>query len=294
MLTLIAFNSLYRVSFCTGSSIETVWEYVEIISKEIAQGSGTSIVPLVDDRYKAFIWNYLKSEKDLDFYENIAPAEGEPAQIQAAQEEGEAEVVNAITYDVGNNNMEIEQEEAGPSNTEPVENPDVTIANDADLMDLIQPNKDEEVFAQKRKQPPSSKKRSAPPKKKAKAKPKPKPKKKKAPKKKHIAGDSDDDFEGGDSSSESESEFEDDQSESEEEDDESAISEDESDEEYGSDQEAMKKGRKKATNAIVRAPKKENWKPKENVNISAINFFAWYHKKILTLYFIVYSTESKS
>ncbi|KAI9266422.1 hypothetical protein EDC94DRAFT_516058 [Helicostylum pulchrum] len=38
---------------------------------DIANDLGAKITPLVDDKYKSFIWDYLKLEKELEFYENV-------------------------------------------------------------------------------------------------------------------------------------------------------------------------------------------------------------------------------
>jgi hypothetical protein len=248
-----------------GSSIDTVWEYVEILSKDIAQDSGAAIAPLVDDKYKSFIWNYLRAEKDLDFYENIAPVE--------AQEQTDTIIESGTATNNDSSNMGI-GEEVGPSNGENVSNTDSTdvtmTEKEADVIDTIRPAAaTPETPQTKRKQPPKSEKKAAPPKKKAKGKAKAKPKPKKKASRKTLLADSDDDFGGGDASegSESESEFEDDASEEEE--DDSDVSEAES-EEYDSEEEDRPK--KKKTNAVAKQAKKENVRPaKKTVNIMHIS-----------------------
>ncbi|RCI03177.1 hypothetical protein CU098_001578, partial [Rhizopus stolonifer] len=72
--------------FNSGSNITTVWSYVESVSKEIAAESKVSITPLVDEKYKAFLWKYLVVEPDLEFYEKKLSNEEESSMVTQPQE----------------------------------------------------------------------------------------------------------------------------------------------------------------------------------------------------------------
>ncbi|KAI8364087.1 hypothetical protein BD560DRAFT_403574 [Blakeslea trispora] len=157
----------------TGSNINDVWEYVQTVLKETATQSNTSITPLVDERYKQFIWKYLVVESDLSFYES--------------------------THDV-TMNQDTTQPEAEANTLDDSIEPIAKEQTNASTTEQQQSDREEEdaLANKKRKRPPPKNK-----KKKATAK---KPKKK--PKKKVAAGDSDDDFVDDDmSESSSESEF---------------------------------------------------------------------------------------
>lgn len=217
-----------------GSSIETVWEYVESISEEIAKDLGVTITPLIDDKYKSFIWNYLKAEKDLEFYENIAVA---PLQIKAAEDttKNDESTANSETMEIDHDNQK-----------------------ENDSMEVVTPQ-----TPNKRKQPPKAAKKKAPPKKKAKSKPKAKKKKKKTTKK-ISAGNSDDDFDANSESEESSSEESDFQQDSSEEDSEEVESDVES-EEYNSEVESAPK-------RIKPNPQKKK-KTKSNSDVNIVHFF---------------------
>lgn len=181
-----------------------------------------SVTPLIDDRYKSFLWNYLKIESDLEFYEDRAPLA------------------------LANNGSKSEQ---GPSENKTAEN-DVSLEETASMDDAGQQQEaSPPSVIRKRKAPPVKKKPT--PKKKAKAKPK--PKRKTATKKKAYAGGSDDDFEGGsDEESDSESDFEDDLSEESEESEanEESMTEDEDDQPPVSKKKSSKSTQPKKTNPV--------------------------------------------
>ncbi|KAG2206002.1 hypothetical protein INT47_005320 [Mucor saturninus] len=239
----------------SGSSIETVWEYVEIISKDIANKAGTSITPLVDDKYKSFIWNYLKLEGDLEFYENI-------------------EVVNqAPAIETTNQANTVSTNHQGPENAMDID--DGLIDNIGTKS--VKAPESEVLFgvSKKRKGPPTSKKKTAA-KKKAKSKPKPKPKKKKKSSAKLKAGNSDDDFEGGSESaisSSEESDFEQDTSDNED-------SEDSEGEDSDEDSESEKHKQQSKPTTTPKQHKNATGKPKtisdnavfSQIDISDCNF----------------------
>ncbi|KAI8882241.1 hypothetical protein K501DRAFT_334165 [Backusella circina FSU 941] len=51
-----------------GSNISTVWKHVQDILNSIVQESNVAIVPVIDDRYKGYIWEYIKTMEDITFY----------------------------------------------------------------------------------------------------------------------------------------------------------------------------------------------------------------------------------
>ncbi|KAL9548345.1 hypothetical protein MBANPS3_005722 [Mucor bainieri] len=229
-----------------GSSIDAVWKYAESISNQVARESNISITPTIDGPYKAFIWNYIKQEPELEFFEEVAPSAPEQ---EAEEEEG---VVNPTTIDQDVAMKEQQQQEGvtdqdpdaivkeegqeegqakGPEDDDVVAmeatpddngatNTTVQIAEaDTYLLDMLQEVQAKDRQAQrnkqsKRKAPNNNKKKKATSKKKA-AKPKKTKKQKKAKrpakKKKRMssAGHSDSDFEMDSDDDDSESEYDD-------------------------------------------------------------------------------------
>lgn len=55
----------------SGSNIHSLWDYIYKISIDIAKETNTTITPNVDDTYKSFLWNYIKLDQELAFFENI-------------------------------------------------------------------------------------------------------------------------------------------------------------------------------------------------------------------------------
>lgn len=206
-----------------GSSIDTVWKYAESISNQVAKQSNISITPKIDSPYKAFIWNYIKQEPELEFFEEVAtPADENQAtnsQDVPMEEQPEAAV------DQDQHVVAMKQEETAEQGEDAMameavfDDNDTTTAatSEADpsenqLIDMLQDaqEKDREVEAamyRKRKSRAAVKK-SAPKKKKMKSACKKKQKKqKKKPakkKKRECAGHSDSDFEMDSDDSESE------------------------------------------------------------------------------------------
>lgn len=206
----------------SGCCIDQVWEYVETISKAIAEESGATITPLVDEKYKAFIWNYLKLEKELEFYENIATQDPEVESQNIVEE-----VIPLI-------------DTSAPELEEPV-------------IELIQKAENTTSSGTKRKTPPKSKKKSTPKKKPAKKAKKPAKKKKKV-----VVGDSDDDYDAAGDSSSSSSSSESDFDGSDESED---ISSEAESEEYASDEDTPAPRRKPnpqlASNTTTKAKTKK-------------------------------------
>lgn len=215
-----------------GCCIDQVWEYVETISKAIAEESGATITPLVDEKYKAFIWNYLKLEKELEFYENIA--------TQDPEIESENRPENVIPP----------MDTSAPELEQPV-------------IEMMQRAENATSSGTKRKAPPKSKKKATPKKKPAKKAKKP------AKKKKVVLGDSDDDYEAAeDSSSSSSSSNESEFDESDESED--TPSEAES-EEYASDEDTPAPRRKPNPQLMSNTTTKTNTK-KNKVSIVCVTY----------------------
>lgn len=213
------------------------------------------MTPLVDDKYKSFIWNYLRFENDLEFHENLAGKANAAQQDQQitnhAQEIQPIETIEGTgnDYQGAAQNMEID---------------DGLIDNNEINFNVSAKNFESKSVpnaSKKRKEPPVSKKKTVA--KKAKAKPKKKPKKKSSAR--ASAANSEDDFEAGsesESSSSEESDFEQDVSD-----------EDSEDEAYGVDSEASESEQvgKHRPPTVYKQSKNPTGKPKK-VSVNMHNY----------------------
>ncbi|KAI8640410.1 hypothetical protein BD408DRAFT_419851 [Parasitella parasitica] len=184
-----------------GSSIDTVWKYAELVSKEIAKQSDLSIQPTIDASYKAFIWNYLKQEAELEFYEDTVESASLYTQIDDATLE--QDIIDAQAHEAHEDKNQTHDEP--PSESAPIED-EVNITEDpkpyTDFMDYIHGATEQETEP---RQCSSRKRKTTSTKKAAASKKKLKPAKKPKKKKEDVSGHSDSDFELGSGESESES-----------------------------------------------------------------------------------------
>lgn len=198
----------------TGSSIDTVWKYAESIANQVAKESNISTKPKIDGPYKAFIWNYVKQEPELEFFEEVVQSpENQNSDDVQMEEQGavdQGEVMVPMDEEIVD-----QSEHAVSMKAEPNINAASTVtesaACDDELLAMLQEaqEKDRLKMAKDRKRKSKAAvKNTASKKKKTRTAPKKKPKKKPVKKRKRASeGHSDSDFE---MDSESESEFEED------------------------------------------------------------------------------------
>ncbi|KAK4509826.1 DNA-dependent RNA polymerase II [Mucor velutinosus] len=194
----------------SGSSIDAVWKYAESISNQVAKQSNVSITPKIDGPYKAFIWNYIKQEPELEFFEEVVP----PAEENQTNSDDVPMEEQQGTVDQDQLVIAIKKEATEDQDGDVITMDVFPDVNDTDiateeaqsedlLIDMLQEaqKRDRKTDAVNRKRKmETAVKKPVPKKKKMKSAPK-----KKAPKKKRVsAGHSDSDFEMDSDDSESE------------------------------------------------------------------------------------------
>ncbi|CEP14744.1 hypothetical protein [Parasitella parasitica] len=178
----------------TGSSIDTVWKYAESVSKEIAKHSDLTINPKIDAPYKAFIWNYLKQDPELTFYQDTTESASLDMQIDHATLE--QDIINAQADEDTNQAQKVPLENSSSENEQNING---APESQLDFMEYIHGTTEKErgpLQTKGRKRKTGSTKKVATSKKKSKPAKKTKPTKKpKKKKKKDMSGHSDSDFE---------------------------------------------------------------------------------------------------
>ncbi|KAI9280039.1 hypothetical protein BY458DRAFT_451465 [Sporodiniella umbellata] len=59
----------------SGTSIDVFWDYVQNLLVEVTEKAEIKkVTPTVDENYKQFIWNYIKLDPELEFYEKVNSA----------------------------------------------------------------------------------------------------------------------------------------------------------------------------------------------------------------------------